>query len=85
MVAYQVLKLLIEIIDESWGLDKMVDNFTSLTLLVDALLDYGFPLVTEKSILVNMLEGSGILNKAQDAITGASSSKITQTLSTAIN
>lgn len=62
----------------------MLDNFSSLTLVLDALLDYGFPLITEKSIMISMLEKADILHKAQDAITGAASSKVSSILSNAI-
>lgn len=64
MSVYQVLKLLIEVVDESVGLDKMRDNFSSLALVLDTLIDHGFPLITEKSILISMLEKSDLLNKA---------------------
>jgi hypothetical protein len=67
----------IEVIDEAYGLDKMIDNFSSLSLVIDSMLDYGFPLITEKSILLAMLEKSALLNKAKDALTGDSSSKVT--------
>jgi hypothetical protein len=53
-----------EVFEESFGLDKMRDHFTSLSLILDSVLDYGFPLVTEKSILMAMLEKADLLHKA---------------------
>lgn len=64
MVVYQLLKLIIEVIDESFGLDKITEHFSSLALVLDSMLDYGFPLITEKSILITMLEKADILHKA---------------------
>lgn len=64
------MKLLIEVIDETVGLDKMRDNFSSLSILLDNMVDYGLPLITNKSILVTMLEKNDLINKAQDLITG---------------
>ena len=59
-----MLKLFINVVDEAFGLDKMRDNFSALTLVLDTMIDYGFPLITEKSILISMLEKSGVLHKA---------------------
>ena len=64
MGVYQILKLLIEVVDEAVGLDKMRDNFSALTIVLDSMMDYGFPLITQKSILVSMLEKTALLNKA---------------------
>jgi hypothetical protein len=46
MNVYQTLKLFIEVVDESVGLDKMRDNFSSLSIVLDTMIDYGFPLIT---------------------------------------
>lgn len=56
--------MIIEVVDESFGLDKMRDNFSSLTLVLDTMIDFGFPLITEKSILISMLEKADIIHKA---------------------
>jgi hypothetical protein len=71
----QVLRLFIEVVDEAVGLDKMKDNFSSLTLVLDTMLDYGYPAITEKSVLVSMLQKSGVLDKAQNAIYGSVSDR----------
>lgn len=44
-----------DVTEETIGLDKMRENFYSITLVIDTMIDYGMPLVTEKSVLVNML------------------------------
>jgi hypothetical protein len=77
--------LIIELVDETSGLDKMRDNFSALTLVLDTMIDYGFPLITEKSVLISMLEKSHILHKAQDVLTGSASSKLSSTLNKALN
>lgn len=51
-------------VEEATGLDKMKDNFSSLTLVLDTMIDYGYPLITEKSVLIKMLQKSGVLDKA---------------------
>ena len=61
---YETLKMLIEVIDEVVGLDKMRDYFSALAIVLDSLMDYGFPLITQKSIIVAMLEKTDFLNKA---------------------
>jgi hypothetical protein len=75
MGAMQILRLLIEVIEDTCGLDKMRENFYSLTLVIDTMLDYGFPLITDKSVLVTMLQKTDILHKASNAITGSVSDK----------
>jgi hypothetical protein len=51
----QLLKLLIEVIEETIGLDKMKEHFYSLTMVLDLLLDSGLPLLPEKPLLVAIL------------------------------
>ena len=64
MTVYQVLKLFIEVVDETVGLDKIRENFSSLSIVLDTMIDYGLPLITSKSVLVAMLEKADLLNKA---------------------
>ena len=49
------LRLLIDVIEETCGLDKMKDNFVPLTLALDMMFDYGMPQLAEKSFLVQVL------------------------------
>lgn len=50
-----MLRHFIEVVEETIGLDKMKDNFTSLTLVLDTMIDFGYPSITDKSVLINML------------------------------
>ena len=59
-----------DVTEETVGLDKMRENFYSITLVIDTMVDYGMPLVTEKSILVNMLQKTDLISKATNALAG---------------
>jgi len=64
------LNQLAEIIDEAIGLDKIRDNFASLMIILDTMIDGGYPSVIEKSVLIQMLQKSGVLDKATNVLYG---------------
>jgi hypothetical protein len=49
------LKTLIESIEESFGLDKLKENFYAVSLVLDLFFDYGLPLIPSKPLLVAFL------------------------------
>eukprot|EP00347_Sterkiella_histriomuscorum_P011734 403371311 len=71
----QFLRYFVEIIEETVGLEKMKDYYAQLMIVLDTMIDFGYPSLTEKSVLVNMLQKSGVLDKASNAITGSVSDK----------
>ena len=87
LAVYQLLKLLISLLEESNQLDNLRDNFSSLTILSDFLIDYGFSgPITEKSALGSAVqEKNDYLRKCQEVLTGNLNSKISSVLSTAVN
>ncbi|CDW86649.1 dehydrogenase reductase sdr family member 4 [Stylonychia lemnae] len=80
-----IAKFFIEIADETIGLDKIRDNSASLTLVLDTMIDFGLPSLTEKSIIVNMLQKSSVLDKAQNALYGQVSDKHSNSLLNAVS
>ena len=70
--------------DEALGLDKIRDNFSSLMIILDAMIDGGYPAVTEKPVLIQMLQKSGVLDKAQNVIYGQVSDRHSSALLNAV-
>ena len=63
------LRLLIEVIEEAMGLEKLKEQFYSVSLMLDLMFDYGLPLLPSKPLLVAFLQMPGpgmhsLLNKA---------------------
>lgn len=53
----QVLKVLIEVIEETIGIEKLRDNSHSVHMLLDTILDHGYPLLMPaKPLLVALLQ-----------------------------
>lgn len=50
------LKLLIEVIEETIGIDKMRDHCSALTMMLDAMIDHGYFHVNEKSVFVSLIQ-----------------------------
>lgn len=53
------------------GLEKIKENCSQLMIVLDTMIDYGLPSLTEKSVLVNMLPKSGILDSATRVLSNA--------------
>lgn len=62
--AMGLIRNFVEVVEEGVGLDKIKENFHSLSLVLDTMIDYGMPLITDKSVLISMLKQSDLLNKA---------------------
>ena len=62
----QMLRLLVEVIEETITLEKIKEHFYSVACLLDTFIDYGMPLLTEKPLLVAMMQkpsqASALLN-----------------------
>jgi len=56
--------LLAEVVEESFGYDKVRENFNCLSLMIDNMVDFGLTNVTEKSMLIGMLTKSSYFSKA---------------------
>lgn len=69
--------MLLEVIEETIGLEKVRDHFHSLTMVLDLLIDDGLPLLPEKPILAAILQQGStsapilLLNKATKALAAA--------------
>ena len=68
------LKMIIEVIEESIGLDKLKEQFCSVSLMLDLMFDHGLPLLTSKPFLVQFLQmpapgHHSLLNKAASLLT----------------
>ena len=51
-----IIKNFMEIIEEGVGLDKIKENFHARSLVLDTMIDYGMPLISDKSVLISMLK-----------------------------
>lgn len=51
-----ILQLLIEVVEETIGFERMRDHTHSLAMLIDLLLDNGTPFFPEKSLLIALLQ-----------------------------
>jgi len=55
--------------------EKLRNNFSSIEMMLDALLDYGFPLITQKFILESLVKPSGVMEKIEESLLGRSTVK----------
>ena len=74
----EYLKMIIEVIEESIGLDKIKEQFYSVALMLDLMFDYGLPLINSKPLLVSFLQmpapgHHSLLNKATSILTSNTS------------
>ena len=75
----ECLKLLIEVIEEAIGLEKLKEQFYSVSLMLDLMFDYGLPLLPSKPLLVAFLQMPApgmhsLLNKAAHLFSSTSTS-----------
>ena len=55
MNVMSMIRLMVEVIEETIGLDKMRENFYSLSMLIDLMFDNGHLLITEKPLLITFM------------------------------
>ena len=71
---YGVLFHVVDVLKASFadGLtaEKARNNFSSIELMLDALLDYGFPFITQKFVLESMVRPSGMIEKIEESLLG---------------
>lgn len=50
--------------------EKLRANLSGLEIMLDALLEYGYPLITQKHVLESVVKPSGMIEKFEEAIVG---------------
>jgi AP-3 complex subunit mu len=50
--------------------ERLRNNFSSIELMLDAMLDYGYPLITQKFVLESIIKPSGVIEKIEESLLG---------------
>ncbi|RDX75287.1 AP-3 complex subunit mu, partial [Mucuna pruriens] len=83
LMAIEFLCRVADVLNDYFGAlneDIIKDNFVIVYELLDEMIDNGFPLTTEHSILREMIAPPNMVNKALSIVTGSSSSNVSDTL-----